>query len=182
MTRPLTQALLTALLLAAGAQAALAQRSAPAQTVEAIGKVVDSLTAETAQRLTLDAYKGLPVVVRPATNTGVEPTLAELLRTRLVERGVAVEVACPARCLEITLVEFAVDATAAPGLSAGQILTVATGAVPILSGLTRTVSERERDTRGRTIGVLVTFSGRDGNRYTARQQLVAVIASAEERR
>jgi hypothetical protein len=47
----------------------------PTHTVEAVGKVIDSLAAETARRVALDGYRGLPAVVSPASQTGntVEP-------------------------------------------------------------------------------------------------------------
>lgn len=151
----------------------------PAQTVAAIGKVVDSLAAETAQRLATDAYKGLPVVVRPGTGNGVEPAVAELLRTRLLERGIAVEVACPARCLDLSLIEFAVDAAVASGVTSGQVLTVATGAVPVLGGLSRTLADRERAGAPRTTGLLVSFAARDGNRYTSRANVIAIVSSSD---
>lgn len=100
-----------------------AQPSRPAQLVEAVGRVVDSLAAEVAQRLATDPYRGLAVVVR-TTGHGAEPAVAELLRTRLLERGIAVEVACPARCLEVSMIEFAAeaasDASLVPGLDRGH--------------------------------------------------------------
>lgn len=153
-----------------------AQPSRPAQLVEAVGRVVDSLAAEVAQRLATDPYRGLAVVVR-TTGHGAEPAVAELLRTRLLERGVAVEVACPARCLEVSMIEFAAEAASDASLVPGQVLTVATGAVPGLSGLTRAASERGA---ARSTGLLVTFSARDGNRFLARSHAVAIL-SAERR-
>lgn len=156
-----------------------AQPSRPAQIVEAMGKVVDSLAAETAQRLTTDPYRGLAVVVRAGTGRGSEATVTELLRTRLLERGIAVEVACPARCLEVSMIEFAVDGASGGPMSPGQVSTVATGAVPGLSGLTRAASERER-TGSRSTGLLITFAARDGNRFLARSHAVAIL-SAEGR-
>jgi hypothetical protein len=149
----------------------------PTRTVAAIDKVVDSLAAETAQRLATEVFKGLPVVVRPGTGSGVEPAVAELLRTRLLERGLPVEVACPARCLDLSLIEFAVDATMAGGVTPGQIVTVATGAVPVLGGLSRTLAERERGGAPRTTALLVSFASRDGNRYTSRSHVIAIVSS-----
>jgi len=75
----------------------------------------------------------------------VELIIAEFLRTRLHERGMAVHNACGARCLEITLQEFATSAPQVSDLSPGQILTVATGSVPVLGSLARNLSERERE-------------------------------------
>ena len=37
----------------------------PAHTVEALGKVIDSLAAETAKRAATGGFRGLPVVVMP---------------------------------------------------------------------------------------------------------------------
>jgi hypothetical protein len=154
---------------------ATSQESRPVPAGDAIGKVVDSLAAETAQRLTTDPYRNLPVVVRAGTGSGTEPVVAELLRTRLLERGIAVEVACPAKCLEVSLIEYVSDAAASGGLSAGQVLNVAAGAVPGLGGVPRTGSERAA---GRSVGLLVSFAARDGNRYLARNHAVAVLAAS----
>jgi hypothetical protein len=150
-----------------------AQTSRSSQVVEATGKVVDGLAAETAQRLTVDPYRGLAVVVRTGSGQGAEPMLAELLRTRLLERGIAVEVACPARCVEISMIEFAVDTAASGALTPGQVLTVAAGTVPGVSGLSRPAGERV----ARPTGVLVTFAARDGNRFLARSHAVAILSS-----
>jgi hypothetical protein len=152
----------------------------PQQTVEAIGKVVDNLATETIKRQGADPFKGLPLVVRSVNNSNAETALAELMRTRLVERGVTVEVACQARCLEMSLLEFSLDTPATAGLTPGQVLSVAGGAVPVLGGLTRTLQERERDARAGTRGVLVTYSAREANRYVARQHVVAVLATSSE--
>jgi hypothetical protein len=149
-----------------------AQPSRATPTVEALGRVVDSLAAETAQRLTLDPYRGLAVVVRPGSSLGAEPAVAELLRTRLLERGIPVEVACPAKCLEISMIEFAGDSGGA--MTPGQVLTVAAGALPGL-GLTR-ASERQR-AAARSTGLLVTFAARDGNRFLARSHAVAILSA-----
>lgn len=163
----------------AGCAATAVESPEPTRTVAAIGRVVDSLAAETAQRLATDAFKGLPVVVRPGTGNGAEPAVAELLRTRLLERGVAVEVACPARCLELSLIEFAADAAIASGVTPGQVLSVATGAVPVLGGLSRTLADRERAGAPRTTGLLVSFAARDGNRYTSRAHAIAIVSSSD---
>lgn len=149
-----------------------AQPSRPVPTVEALGRAVDSLAAETAQRLTLDPYRGLAVVVRPGSGHGAEQTVAELLRTRLLERGIPVEVACPAKCLEISMIEFSSDSSGA--MTPGQVLTVAAGAVPGL-GPTR-AGERER-TAARSTGLLVTFAAREGNRFLARSHAVAILSA-----
>ena len=149
-----------------------AQPSRPTPTVEALGRVVDSLAAETAQRLTLDPYRGLAVVVRPGSSHGAEPAVAELLRTRLLERGIPVEVACPAKCLEVSMIEFTGDGGGA--MTPGQVLTIAAGAVPAL-GPTR-AGERER-VAARSTGLLVTFAARDGNRFLARSHAVAILSA-----
>jgi hypothetical protein len=148
--------------------------------VEAVGKVVDNLSTETAQRLGTDAYRGLPVIVRTSAGTGSEPIVAEFLRTRLIERGVPVEVDCPARCMEVNLLEFNVDNATPNGitLTPGQIMSVAASAVPVLGGLTRVVSERERANQPQATGLLVTFSAREGNRYVGRNQLVAILSTS----
>jgi hypothetical protein len=155
----------------------------PTHTVEAVGKVVDSLAAEVARRLATAEYHDLPVIVGPAGPRGgtVELIVAEFLRTRLHERNVAVHVACAARCMEVSLQEFSTDAPAATRLTPGQILTVATGSVPVLGSLTRSFSEREseieRAAAGST-GLLVTFAAREGNRYAARGHVVAIVSSS----
>lgn len=70
----------------------------PTHTVEAVGKVIDSLAAETARRVALDGYRGLPAGVSPASQTGntVELIVAEFLRTRLLEQGITVHKVCAA--------------------------------------------------------------------------------------
>jgi hypothetical protein len=155
----------------------------PAHTVEAVGKVVYSLAVEAARRGASDGYRGLPVVVSPANREGnpVELIIAEFLRTRLHERGMAVHNACGARCLEITLQEFATSAPDVSALSPGQILTVAAGSVPVLGSLTRNLTEREREMEraaARTTGLLVTFAVREGERYTARSHVVAIVSTS----
>jgi hypothetical protein len=155
----------------------------PAHTVEAVGKVIDSLASEATQRGASDDYRGLPVVVTPAHETGnpAELIIAEFLRTRLHERGMTVRKVCGARCLEITLQEFATSAPDVSRLSPGQIFTVATGSVPVLGSLTRNLTEREREMEraaARTTGLLVTFAARDGERYTARSHVVAIMSTS----
>lgn len=155
----------------------------PTHTVEAVGKVIDSLATETARRVALDGYRGLPVVVSPASQTGntVELIVAEFLRTRLLEQGITVHKVCAARCLEITLQEFATNAPNVSELTPGQVLTVATGGVPVLGSLTRNLSDREREAeraRARTTGLLVTFAAREGERFTARSHVVAIVSAS----
>jgi hypothetical protein len=145
---------------------------------------VDSLNSEIRQRTQDEPFRNLPVVVRTTTaaKAGIEPIIAELLRTRLVAAGIAVEAACAARCLEIRLQEFAVETPTSTGLTAGQILTVAGANVPFVGGLIRTIGEREREqerTAARTTGVFVTFAARAGNRYTARMHVVAIISAGD---
>ena len=151
--------------------------------VDAMGKVIDSLAVETAKRMSADDYRGLPVVVVPGSPAGntVELIVAEFLRTRLLERSVAVHKACAERCLEITLQEFATSAPSISALTPGQVLTVATGGVPVLGSLTRSLNERERETEraaARTTGLLVTFAARHGERYTARGHVVAIVSAS----
>jgi len=149
----------------------------PGHPVEALGKVVDSLTAETSRRVGEEGYRGLPLVVSPVgTTSGVERIVAELLRTRLLNAGVAVDHACGPRCVEITLQEFATSGPTGWQLTPGQILTVATGSVPILGNLARSLNDQERDS-ARTAGLLVTYAARDGERYTARSHVIAIISS-----
>lgn len=152
-------------------------------TVEAVGKVIDSLAAEAIRRTEVDGYRGLPVVVEPAGRTAnpVELIISEFLRTRLHERGIAVSKSCAARCLEITLQEFATSEPDVSKLTPGQILTVATGSVPVLGSVTRSLGEREREIEraaARTTGLLVTFAARDGDKYTARSHVVAIVSAS----
>lgn len=146
----------------------------------AIGKVVEALAGEATQRQSSDAFRGLPVVVRAGAASGAESVIGEMLRTRLTERGAAVEVACPAKCLEISLVEFVADAGGK--VSPGQLLTVNAGAIAGLSGLPRSPRDNDSLAVGETNALLVTFAGRDGNRYSGRQQLVAIVAVASRTR
>jgi len=156
----------------------------PAHPVEGVRKVVDSLSAEIRTRVAADPFRNLPVVVRTtaAANSGIEPIIAELLRTRLVEGGVAVEAVCATRCMEISLQEFAVDAPKATGLTPGQILFVGGASIPFVGGLIRTIGEQDREQEraaSRATGVFVTFAARDGNRYTARAHVVAIISAGD---
>jgi len=156
----------------------------PAHPVEGVRKVVDSLGAEIRKRVAADPFRNLPVVVRTTTaaNSGIEPIIAELLRTRLVEGGVAVEAICAARCMEISLQEFAIDTPRTTGLTPGQILIVGGASIPFVGGLIRTLGEQEREQErvaNRATGVFVTFAARDGNRYTARTHVVAIISAGD---
>lgn len=155
----------------------------PVHTVEAFGKVVDSLAAEATRRAGDEGYRGLPVVVSPSGQAAnaVELIVAEFLRTRLLERGMVVHKGCTGKCLEITLQEFATSAPGVSQLTPGQILIVATGGVPVLGSLTRSLGEREREAEraaARTTGLLVTFAARDGDRYTVRGHVVAIVSAS----
>jgi hypothetical protein len=159
---------------------ALAACTAPGEAqrppvVAAVAKVVDGLAAELQQRLATEAFRGLSIVVRNGAGEGTETVLAEILRTRLTERGATVEVACPAKCLEITLVEFVSEAAGA--LAPGQLLSLAQ-AQAALPGLPRPGGSAPL-TAGQAGAVLATFAVRDGNRYSLRQQVVAVLALAK---
>ena len=153
-----------------------------ATPVDGVKKVVDSLGDEVVQRLRTEAYRNLPVVVRStgASGTGLEPVVAEFLRTRLVERNVPVDAVCGARCMEVSLQEFAADSPSGFTLSPGQVLGVVGGNIPIVGGVVRGIGEqakeKERAAR-RATGFIVTFAAREANRYTARANIV-VISSA----
>ena len=151
-------------------------KAGPGHPVEALGKVVDSLTTETSRRVGEEGYRGLPVVVNPATASSVERIVAELLRTRLLNADVTVQHACATRCVEVTLQEFATSGPAGWHLTPGQILTVAAGSVPILGNFARSLNDQERDS-ARTTGLLVTYAAREGERYTARSHVIAIISS-----
>jgi hypothetical protein len=158
------------------------QAPSPTSSVEAMGKVVDSLADEAARRAADESFRGLPIVVVPASTSGnaLELVIAEFLRTRLLERDMVVQTACGARCLEIGLREFETSAPAANHLTPGQILTVATGSVPILGNLVKNLSEHDREAQraaAHTTGLLVTFSARDGERYTARGHVIAIVSA-----
>jgi len=162
--------------------AALGDAPRPAHPVEGVRKVVDSLGAEIRTRTAADPFRNLPVVVQTTATakSGIEPIVAELLRTRLVEGGVAVEAACTARCMEITLQEFAIDTPKTMSLTPGQVLTVGGASIPFVGGLIRTIGEQQREQEraaNRATGVFVTFAARDGNRYTARAHVVAIISA-----
>ena len=181
MTRSII-GLAAALTLFAGC--ATEQHARPGTAVDGVRKVIESLSAEIAHRLGTDAFRGLPVVVEASGNAGhgSEPMLAELLRTRLVEKGVAVDHACAARCMEVTLQELVIDTPAESPLTPGQLVTVAGGSIPVIGGLVRNLGEREEAKRraaNRSSGVLVTLAARDGNRYTARNTIVAITAAGD---
>lgn len=154
----------------------------PAHPVDGVKKVIDSLGDEVVERLATAPYRNLPVVVRSTgtTGTGLEPVVAEFLRTRLVERSVPVDAVCGARCMEVTLQEFAADSPSGFTLSPGQVLGVVGGNIPIVGGVVRGIGEqakeKERVAR-RATGFIVTFAAREANRYTARANIV-VISSA----
>lgn len=185
MIRPrlaLCIALLAPALVACTTTGERAQRPA-AHTVHAVGKVVDSLAAEVARRLASDAYRGLAVVVTASSANGMqtERIVAEFLRTRLRERAVPVHVACAGRCMEVVLQEFAIDTPGVSQLTPGQILTVATGSVPVLGSMTRSFTDHERELEraaARSTGLLVTFAARDGNSYAARSHVVAIVSTS----
>jgi hypothetical protein len=177
----LCTALLAPALIACTTPREKAQR--PTHTVEAVGKVVDSLAAEVVRRAATDAYRNLPVVVGTTGLRGsaVELIVAEFLRTRLRERAVAVQVACAGRCMEVNLQEFAIETPRESELTPGQILTVATGSVPVLGSVTRSLTDRERELEraaARSTGLLVTFAARDGNSYAARGHVVAIVSTS----
>jgi hypothetical protein len=156
----------------------------PAHPVEGVRKVVDSLGAEIRTRTAADPFLNLPVVVRTTStaNTGIEPIIAELLRTRLVEGGVAVEAVCTTRCMEISLQEFAIDAPKAITLTPGQVLVVGGASIPFVGGLIHTIGEQQREQEraaNRATGVFVTFAAREGTRYTARAHVVAIISAGD---
>lgn len=175
--------------LAAGCATPADKTARPAHPVEGVRKVVDSLSSEVRKRATTDPFRNLPVVVRTtiAANSGIEPIIAELLRTRLVEGGIAVEAACTARCMEISLQEFAIDAAKPDAaklltLTPGQVFTVAGANIPVVGGLIRTIGEQEREKEragNRATGVFATFAAREGNRYTARAHVVVILSAGE---
>lgn len=149
--------------------------------VDGVRKLVDSLATEIVQRSGTDGFRGLPiVVVTTATSSGgLEPLMAEFLRTRLLERGMAVHVECAGRCMEVKLQEFAMDAPKA-GVTPGQVFTAVGGTIPIVGGAIRTLGEHERESRraaARTTGLLVILAAREGNRYSARVNVVGIVSS-----
>ena len=176
--------LAAAALLAGCATQQAAQNGRQSTPVDGVRKVIESLSADIQQRLTGDAFRGLPVVVDTSNRagTGIEPMVAELLRTRLVERGVAVEHACAARCLEIILQELVIDTPRDLSLTPGQLLSVAGGSIPVIGGLVRNLGEREQEKQRaatRASGLLVSYAAREGNRYTARHTLVAITSAGD---
>ncbi len=174
-----------ALVLAAGcAGTAQYGNGRPATAVDGVRKVIESLSADIGARLATEPFRNLPVVVQTTnrSGTGIEPMIAELLRTRLVERGIPVEHSCIPHCLEVTLQELVIDSPSDPSLSPGQLLTVAGGSIPVIGGLVRNYGEREEAKRraaNRASGLLVTYAARDGNRYTARHSIVAITSAGD---
>jgi hypothetical protein len=175
MQRPRFSPLLMVVALQLAACGATGEAQRPVHVVDAVDKVVDALAGETAQRQASEPFRGLPVVVR-STGGGADAVVAELLRTRLVDRGVPVEAACPAKCLEVGLLEFITDASGTRPLRAGEIVAMAAGKP--LPGLPRAATDAGPLGAGRASALLVTFSAREGNRYGARQQIIAVLATA----
>jgi hypothetical protein len=150
--------------------------------IEGVQKVIESLSVEIWQRLGSEPFRGRGVVVVPASNAGTEPIVSELLRTRLVERGVAVDAVCAAKCMEVTLREFSIDGPHDSALAPGKLLQVASGSIPVVGGIVRNMGERETEKRraaARSTGYIVTFAARDDNRYVARANLVAITSSGD---
>ena len=176
--------LVAAAVLGIAACASEERASAPVTPVDGVSKVVESLSGEIERRLQSEPFSGRAVIVDPLTpqRGGIEPMLAELLRTRLVEKGVAVERACAARCMEVTLHELVIDSPRDSGLTPGQLVTVVGGYIPVIGGLVRSLGEREEARRraaNRATGVLVTLAARDGDRYVARHSIVAITAAGD---
>lgn len=172
------------LVLALLAGCAATNAGPPAHPVEAVRKVIDSLGAEAGARLDTAAYRGLPVVVRSTgtAGTGLEPIVVEFLRTRLVERKIPVDATCSGRCVEVTLQEFTAESPPGFSLSPGQVLAVAGGNIPVLGGLVRGLGEQEREKERaarRATGFIVTFAAREGNRFTARENIVVISTSGD---
>jgi hypothetical protein len=175
------QAWLIAASLAAGC-AAQGEKQQPAHPVDGVRKVIDSLAAEAAQRVRTDPFRSLPIVVKTTVTSsgGLETIIAEFLRTRLVERGVTVNATCGTRCMEMTLQEFSIDAPRSSGFTPGQIITAGGGYIPVVGGLIRSLGEKEQEKQrvaARATGVIVTFAAREGDRYTARVNVVAFVSS-----
>jgi hypothetical protein len=62
------------------------------------------------------------------------------------------------------------------------VLTVAGSSIPFVGGLVRSYGEQEREKEraaNRATGVFVTFAAREGDRYTARSHVVAIISAGE---
>lgn len=179
-----TEAYLSLLVMAALAGCATtAEESGPRPTpIEGVQKVIESLTVEIWQRLATEPFRGRGVVVVPASSSGTEQIVGELLRTRLVERGVPVDATCAARCMEVTLREFSIDGPRDSTLTPGKLLQVASGSIPVVGGLVRNLGERESEKQraaARSTGYIVTFAARDENRYVARSNVVAITSSGD---
>ena len=173
---------LFAMFLLAGC-ASMDEDQQPSHPLDGMRKVVDNLAAEIVQRSGSDGFRNLPIVVLTTATAsgGLEPMMAEFLRTRLLEHGTMVHVECAGRCMEVRLQEFSIDAAKASGLTAGQVFTVVGGSIPIVGGALRTLGEQERESRraaARATGLLVTLAARDGNRYGARANVVGIISSS----
>lgn len=174
---------LAAMLLAGCAANQTSNRPA-ATAVDGVRKVIESLSGDIEQRLSTDTYRNLAVVVDTESRAaaGIESMVAELLRTRLVERGVAVDRSCMQRCLEVTLQELVIDTPRDPSLTPGQLISVAGGSIPVIGGLVRNLGEREQEKQraaARASGLLVTYAVREGNRYKARHTLVAITSAGD---
>lgn len=163
--------------------ASTSEETGPRPTpVEGVQKVIESLTVEIWQRLATEPFRGRGVVVVPASNSGTEQIVGELLRTRLVERGVPVDAACAAKCMEVTLREFSIDGPRDSALTPGKLLTVASGSIPVVGSIVRNMGERETEKQraaARSTGYIVTFAARDDNRYVARANVVAITSSGD---
>ena len=156
--------------------------NARATPVDGVQKVIESLSQEIQERLASDAFRGRGVVVVPASNAGTEPIVSELLRTRLVERGVAVDAVCAAKCMEVRLQEFVMEGPRDSGLTPGKLLTFAGGSITVVGGLVRGMGERATEkarAAARSTGYIVTFAARDDNRYVARVNVVAITSSGD---
>lgn len=173
-----------AALVLVGGGCASQQNGQPATAVDGVRKVIESLSADIGSRLATESFRNLPVVVETTnrSGTGIEPMIAELLRTRLLERGIAVEHSCLERCFQVTLQELVIDSPRDPSLTPGQLISVAGGSIPVIGGLIRNLGEREQEKQraaNRASGVLVTYAAREGNRYLARHTVVAITSAGD---
>ena len=74
MSRRNGRACLVVMVLALSGCASSDTAKRPAHTIEAVGKVIESLAGEAARRVAADGYRGLPVVVGVASHS---PTALE---------------------------------------------------------------------------------------------------------